>query len=154
MASVIPTTPFTLLYRCGHVRVFDVREITAKLVDLSGRKLRTVTSSDLEAVSSPRSEIDLGTFRVGEILALPTESDLRSGTKRVKWAPQEANAEETSELFDQQGKVSSSEDPLDGELRDRDVEEKVNGWWDMLDVEEYRASETEWDWTMEVMEMV
>ncbi|KAL8638757.1 MAG: hypothetical protein Q9228_004121 [Teloschistes exilis] len=201
MASVLPPSSFTYLYCCGHVRVFEVHEITAKFVDFCGPKPGAATE-DLEdkEAGSPSGEIDLGTFRMDKVLAAPTtESDLRVDTKRVKWAPQEASpsslsptsptstysstsssissrdplyfhhskafkqdvdcpaclatgkehssedSEEVSDRFDEEEQASNFEDTSDGEVRSRDVEENVNGWWNMLDLEEYNRSETDSD---------
>ncbi|KAL9581132.1 MAG: hypothetical protein Q9212_004080 [Teloschistes hypoglaucus] len=199
MVSVNHPSSFTYLYRCGHVRVFEVREITAKFVDSYGAKPGAATE-DLEdkEVGSPAGEIDLGTFRMDKVLAAPrtSSSGLRVDTKRVKWAPQEASpssipptspssthstssslssrdplyfhhskafkqeddcpaciakgkvissedSEETSNPFDEEEQASSSADTSDGESLSRDVEEKVNGWWDMLDLECYSDSESD-----------
>ncbi|KAI4107140.1 MAG: hypothetical protein L6R37_001841 [Teloschistes peruensis] len=201
MASVLPPSSFTYLYHCGHVRVFEVREITAKFVDFRGPKPGAATE-DLKdkEVGSPSGKIDLGTLRMDKVLAAPTtESDLQVDTRRVKWAPQEASpsslsptsptstyfstsssissrdplyfhpskafkqdvdcpacvakgkehlsedSEEVSGPFDGEEQASSFEDTSDGEVRSRDVEEKVNGWWNMLDLEQYNENETDSD---------
>ncbi|KAI4192616.1 MAG: hypothetical protein LQ350_008605 [Teloschistes chrysophthalmus] len=196
MVSGLPPSSFTYLYRCGHVRVFEVPEITAKFVDFCAPKPgATVEDLENKEVGPPRSEIDLGTFRMDKVLAAPTteSSDLRLDTKRVKWAPQQASpsspsstystssslssrdplyfhhskvfkqegdcpacmakyqelsskdSEETSNPFDEEDQASSSEATSDGEMRSREVEGKVNGWWDMLDLEEYNEIESESD---------
>lgn len=55
------------------------------------------------------------------------------------------DSEETSNPFDEEDQASSSEATSDGEMRSREVEGKVNGWWDMLDLEEYNEIESESD---------
>ncbi|KAL8688281.1 MAG: hypothetical protein Q9218_005766 [Villophora microphyllina] len=148
MATTIPTTPFTLLYRCGHVRVFEVREITAKLTDVSSLKPKDKAN---ESDDSPCGEIDLGTFRLQDVLA---DSNPQDGTRKVRWAPQEdqplegPHSEDTEEIrvfLDQEEEARYYEELIDDlsdqELHSEQTEEKVDGWWDVVDCEDYWVSE-------------
>ncbi|KAL8702549.1 MAG: hypothetical protein Q9201_004290 [Fulgogasparrea decipioides] len=95
MPSFLPTTDFTLLYSCGHTRVFRVEEITPKAQYAHGCDAGEMgTTGSSEQVSSPTlsKEIDLGTAEIEKERVSVDDEGVKLEATEVRWRAEDISS--------------------------------------------------------------